>query len=176
MIEDVHFVTPDLRAIDAAPAEVIACTAFRDERPLRGVAGMLDWRLAGRLSALVKSGFLVGELGEVLLVPGRPQLPFEKVVVLGLGDRGAFDDEVVALTIARLKATLAGLKVKRALVELPGRASGALEATHAAELLLEHAHEALEHEAWTFVDTPEAETSMTQRLLRRVDARSRPGA
>jgi hypothetical protein len=176
VIEDVHFVTRDLRAIDASPAEVIACTTFCDERPLRGVAGLLDWRLAGRLSTLAKSGFLVGKLGEVLLVPGRPQLPFEKVVVLGLGDRAAFDDAVVARTLERLASTLDGLKVKRALVELPGRASGVLEAKHAAELLLEHALEALEQEAWTFVDTPEAEASMTERLLRRVDARSRPSA
>jgi hypothetical protein len=155
---------------------VIACTAWRDERPLRGVAGLLDWRLAGRLSALAKSGFLLGEIGEVLLVPGRPKLPFEKIVMLGLGVRAAFDDGVVVRTLACLSSTLEGLKVKRALVELPGRSSGAIAAGHAAELLLEHAHEALEHEAWTFIDTQDAKATMTQLLVRRVDARSRPSA
>ena len=78
MIEEVHFVEPDLRAIDTASAEVIACTMWSDERPMRGLAALLDWRLAGRLSALVKSGFMRGEADEVVLVPGRPYLSFEK--------------------------------------------------------------------------------------------------
>ncbi len=172
MIEEVHFVAPDLRAIDAAPAEVIACSIWRDERPLRGVAGLLDWRLAGRLSALAKAGFVLGELGEVLLVPGRPQLPFEKVLLFGLGLRSAWSDDVALRTLERLTVALAGLKVKRAVVELPGRASGVLDANHAAELLLDHAHEALEHEAWTFVEGVDAQATMTQRLVRRHDARS----
>jgi len=176
VIEEVHFVAPDLRAIDSAPAEVIACSVWRDERPLRGVAGLLDWRLAGRLSALARSGFLLGDLGEVLLVPGRPKLPFEKVLVFGLGMKAAFDDGVALRTLERLKSALEGLKVKRAVVELPGRASGALDASHAAELLLEHAQEALEDEAWTLIDTSDAEETMTQRLVRRHDARSRPSA
>ena len=176
MIEELHFVEPDLRAIDASPAEVIACAVWQDERPLRGVAGLLDWRLAGRLSALAKGGFLKGEAGEVLLVPGRPKVPFEKILLLGLGTRKAFDDGVVRTALSRLKSTLEGLRVKRALVEVPGRASGELEATRAAELLAEQAPEVLEGPAWTLVDTPEGETTMRQRLLRRPDARSRPGA
>jgi hypothetical protein len=176
MIEALHFVQPDLRAIDASPAEVIACTVWQDERPLRGLAGLLDWRLSGRLSVLARSGFLRGELGEVLLVPGRPKLAFEKVLVLGVGPRTAFDDTVVRATLARLKAALEGLKVKRAIVELPGRSSGALESERAAELLVEQAPAALDDQAWTLVDTEEAEAKMTQRLLRRHDARSRPGA
>ena len=78
MIEEVHFVEPDLRAIDTASAEVIACTMWSDERPMRGLAALLDWRLAGRLSALVKSGFMRGEADEVVLVPGRPYFVIRK--------------------------------------------------------------------------------------------------
>lgn len=176
MIEEVHFVEPDLRAIDTASAEVIACTMWSDERPMRGLAALLDWRLAGRLSALVKSGFMRGEADEVVLVPGRPKLPFEKVLVLGLGARTAFGDDVVRKVLARLGRALEGLNVKRALVELPGRASGDLTPEHAADLLLECAETALEEEAWTLVDTTDAEEPITKRLTRRRDARSRLGA
>ncbi len=176
MIEELHFVEPDLRALDATSAEVIACAIWSDERPMRGLAGLLDWRLAGKLSALAKSGFIVGEADEVVLVPGRPQLPFEKVLVLGLGARSSFGDGVVRRTLARLVSSLEGLKVKRALVELPGRATGMLDPDHAADLLLECAEDALEHEMWTLVDTGDAEKPMAQKLLRRRDARSRSGA
>jgi hypothetical protein len=176
VIEEVHFVEPDLRAIDEASAEVIACTMWSDERPMRGLAALLDWRLAGRLSALARSGFMRGDADEVVLVPGRPHLPFEKILVFGLGARSAFGDGVVRRMLARLASTLEGLNVKRALVELPGRASGDLSAERAAELLLECAESALEEEAWTLVDAADAEEPITKRLTRRRDARSRLGA
>lgn len=175
-MSEARFVQPDLRALDATPVEVIACSAWQDERPFRGALGLLDWRLAGKLSALARSGFLRGDAGEVMLVPGRPKLPFEKVIVLGLGPRGSFDEAVARAAIDRLRLTLEGLKVKRALVEVPGRASGELDAERLAEILIECARDLLEEQAWTLVDTDDAETSLTQRLQRRRDARPRPGA
>jgi hypothetical protein len=176
MIEAVHFVEPDLRAIDTTSAEVIACSVFQDERPMRGLAGLLDWRLAGRLSGLAKSDFLTGAEGEVVLVPGRPYVRFEKILVLGIGPRATFDDGVVRRVLAKLVTALDGLKVRRALVEVPGRSSGKLDAAQAAELLLECAESALEDEMWTFVDDEAAEKAMAKKLVRRRDARSRPDA
>ena len=176
MIEQLHFVEPDLRAIDTTSAEVIACSAFQDERPLRGLAGLLDWRLAGRLSVLAKNDFLTGAEGEIVLVPGRPYVRFEKILVLGIGPRATFDDAVVRRVLGKLVSALEGLKVRRALVEVPGRPSGKLEPEKAAELLLECAESALEDEMWTFVDDEVAEKAMAQKLVRRRDARSRPDA
>jgi hypothetical protein len=176
MIEAVHFVEPDLRAIDTTSAEVIACSVFQDERPMRGLAGLLDWRLAGRLSVIAKNDFLTGAEGEIVLVPGRPYVRFEKILVLGIGPRASFDEGVVRRVLAKLVSALDGLKVRRALVEIPGRASGKLEASQAAELLLECAESALEDEMWTFVDDEAAEKAMAKKLVRRRDARSRPDA
>src|SRR5215472_14471613 len=89
---ELHFLPPELRRLDEAKVELCACSIWSDERPMRGLAGLLDWRLGGRLSALVKSGFLQGELGESLLMPGKPHVSFEKVLVVGLGSRTRFDD------------------------------------------------------------------------------------
>jgi hypothetical protein len=176
MIEQLHFVEPDLRAIDTTSAEVIACSAFQDERPMRGLAGLLDWRLAGRLSVLAKNDFLTGAEGEIVLVPGRPYVRFEKILVLGIGPRATFDDAVVRRVLGKLVSALDGLKVRRALVEVPGRPSGKLEPARAAELLLECAESALEDEVWTLVDDELAEKAMAQKLVRRRDARPRPDA
>lgn len=176
MIEQLHFVEADLRALDGASGELIACAVFEDELPMRGLAGLLDWRLAGKLSGLAKSKFLTGAADEVVLVPGRPHLPFEKILILGLGLRSRFGDSVVRRALARLSSTLEGLQVKRALVELPGRASGSVEPERAAELLLECAEPALADEMWTLVDEAGAEEAMAKKLLRRRDARPRPGA
>lgn len=67
---------------------------FSDERPLTGWAGYLDWRWCGRLSSLVREGMCTGEMGEAVLVPGQPSLAVERVVVVGLGESEAFDEEV----------------------------------------------------------------------------------
>ena len=81
---DLHFVPPDLQKLDEPmAAEVVACCIWKDETPMRGLAGLVDWRLAGRLSVLEKSGFLLGNAGEVLCVPGRPRMPFDKVLISG---------------------------------------------------------------------------------------------
>ena len=52
-----------LRALDGASTELLACGMWEDERPMRGLLGLVDWRMAGRLSSLAKSGFLTGALG-----------------------------------------------------------------------------------------------------------------
>jgi hypothetical protein len=160
---ELKFVTPDLRSLDETSAELLACTLWSDERPMRGVAGLLDWRLAGRLSALAKAGFLVGGLGEALLVPGKPQLAFDKVLVLGLGARSEFGEHAFRRAVERLLRALEGLHVRRAVVELPGRAEGAIEPERATELVLECVGDSPDHDAWWLVEDTAAQKRMQQR-------------
>ena len=80
---DLRFVAPDLRKLDEAGSEVIVCGVWKDTRPFSGLAELLDWRLAGRLSRLAKQAFLVGDVGEVLLVLVGRKLPFRKELVAG---------------------------------------------------------------------------------------------
>ena len=101
-----RFVPPDLRKLDETSAELIACSMWKDERPMRGLAGLLDWRLAGKISKLARESFIEGELGEVLFVPGRPRLPFDKIIVLGLGTKAAFGDGPFREAVTRLLRTL----------------------------------------------------------------------
>lgn len=132
-MEALRFLDPSLRAFDEARAELICFGAFEDERPFRHVAGLLDWRLAGKLSRLAKGGFLSGSGAETVLTPGRPRLPFDKLLILGLGRRAEFDVAAFADWLHRLEVAVQGLGSKRALVELPGR--GVLATERRAELL-----------------------------------------
>jgi hypothetical protein len=154
MIE-LRFVARDLRRLDEASAEVLACGIYRDERPLAGLAGLLDWRLAGRLSRLAKQGFLVGEVGELLAVPVRPRLPFDKILVAGLGPRATFGDTTFRKVLERTLSALDGLHVKKAIVELPGRGDDAITAERAAELLLDQVGDD-DRDELTFVEDPAA--------------------
>lgn len=78
---ELHFVAPELRRLDEIPTEVLACSLFSDTLPPRGIAGLVSWRLAGRVERLLEGGFLTGQAGEVLLLPGRPRLTADKVLL-----------------------------------------------------------------------------------------------
>ncbi len=162
---ELRLLPPDLRRLDETSAELLACTVWSDERPMRGLAGLLDWRFAGRLSRLAKEGFLDGALGEVLLVPGRPHVPFEKVLVFGLGNRSGFGDGVYRSVLQHLLRALESLHVRRAVVELPGRSIDAVEAERAAEILLDCAGDSAHHDAWWLVEKPEVHGRIQQRAL-----------
>jgi cytosol aminopeptidase family protein len=160
---ELRFVNPDLRSLDATGIELLACSVWRDQRPMRGVAGLLDWRLAGALSRLARKGFLAGELGEVVFVQGRPRLCFEKVLVFGLGARSGFGEGTFRQCLSHVLRALGGLKVRRAVVELPGRADGLLEAERARELVLECLGDSETHDVWWLVEPPEAQRRIAER-------------
>jgi hypothetical protein len=74
-----------LEALDDARAEALCLFVGEAERPLSGLAGLADWRLAGRLSGMIRSGLLTGASGEALLTPPGARLPFEKLFLFGTG-------------------------------------------------------------------------------------------
>jgi hypothetical protein len=101
-------------AVDVGAIERVACDAavvslFEGDRPLRGEAGRVDWRLCGALSRLLGRGILTGAVGEAALLPSQGRLRAARVLVLGLGDAtgfGTVDAKVFArdavLRLARL--------------------------------------------------------------------------
>jgi hypothetical protein len=161
---DVRFVAPELRRLDETSVELCVCTIWSDVRPVRGLAGLMDWRLSGRLSALLVSGFVAGDAGEALLVPGKPHVPFEKVLVLGLGRRADFGDVVFREAVQHFARKLAGLRVRRAVVELPGRADGLVEPEQAITWMLEALGAAPDHDAWWLVEDAAAERRAEERV------------
>ncbi|TPV94012.1 MAG: hypothetical protein B7733_17680 [Myxococcales bacterium FL481] len=92
---------------DEAPPELLVVPVFVDERPLLGMAGFLDWRLCGRLSALLRSGFGTAERGERVLLAGHGKIPFPRVVLLGAGPSDEFD-QPAAESMARQAVDLGG--------------------------------------------------------------------
>lgn len=170
-----RFVPRGLRQLDEIGAEVIACGIYRDERPFAGLAGLLDWRLAGRLSRLAKKGFIVGEVGELLAMPVRPRLPFDKLLAFGLGPRGSFGDATFRTVLERTMNALVGLHVKKAVVELPGRGDEVISAERAADIVLDVVGED-ERDGLTFVEDPLAQERIEQHAQERRRRELRAGA
>jgi len=77
--------------IERARADLAVIALFAGERPLRGAAGRIDWRLCGRLSHLCAAGRVIGEPGCAVLIPGGGGVRAPRVLGLGLGARHALD-------------------------------------------------------------------------------------
>jgi len=135
MSVELGWIDRDLRAVERLSGDAVVGSLFADERPPRGVAALLDWRLSGRLSALCISGYLTGEADELMLLPGRPRLPFDKLLMVGLGPRALFDEEAYRRALGRVFGALVGLQVRRVAIDLPGRHAAVVPPARALELL-----------------------------------------
>jgi hypothetical protein len=162
---ELRFTQPHLRKLDLSGTEVLVCGLAEGERPPKGVAGLVDWRLVGRVSRLVASGFVSGALGETLLVPGRPKLPFDKILLFGLGQARDFSELVFRAVVEKVLVTLEGLKARTAVVELPGRHFDGIAPERAADILLEMAGARPEHDAWTLIEPVEAQKAIAQHTI-----------
>lgn len=164
---ELRFIRPELVELDRVGMEVLAAATFVDERPARGVAGLYDWRSTGRLSRWMIEGFVTGDLGEVLMTPARPRLPFDKLILFGCGQSSEFDDSIFCALVERMLNTMSGLRARTAVVELPGRHRNAISAERAADVLMELSAERPEHDVWTLVESERGEKEMTEHLLKK---------
>lgn len=162
---ELRFTTPELRQLDLAGTEVLVASLASDERPPGGVTGLVDWRLAGRISSLIVSGFATGAVGEVLLLPGKPKLPFDKVVLFGIGPCAEFSERVFRGVVEKILRTLEGLRARTAVVQLPGRHFGGISPDRAADILLESAGGRPEHDVWTLAEPQDAQRVITQHMI-----------
>ncbi len=162
---DLRFANATLRTLDQAGTEVLVACLAMGERPPGGVAGLVDWRLAGRVSNLIQAGFATGELGEVLMIPGKPRLPFDKILLFGLGPPADFDEAAFDRVTQKMLDTLEGLRIRTAVVELPGRHLALITPERAVAILLESAGQRQEHDVWTLVDDPESQREVRKQLI-----------
>jgi hypothetical protein len=161
---DLRFIAPNLRQIDTVGAEVLACSLFSDQLPPRGVVGLVDWRMAARLSRYLEGGAITGRLGEVVLIPGKPRIPFEKLLLFGAGPAQAFDEPTYLEVIVRMLKALDGLKVRMAVVERPGRELRTIDAARAVELLLRTCSDQGGQDVWTLIESADDQKAMAQHL------------
>lgn len=82
----------DPASVERARADVVVVPLFSMERPLRGGAARADWRMCGKLSALLAAGRLTGATGEATLLSTFGGLRTPLLLVLGAGERAAFDE------------------------------------------------------------------------------------
>lgn len=114
------FADEGLAAIDAVSGLDSACLfVFEDERPLRGLAGYVDWRLCGGLSRILKEGRFVGASGDALLFPSAGRIPSYRIFCFGAGPRAGFSKGAFSLLVRRAGQALSKAGVKSVALALP---------------------------------------------------------
>jgi hypothetical protein len=86
----------DSHPLDAIAADVAVAGFFLEDRPLRGGAGRVDWRLCGLVSRMLAKGEIVADRGSALLLGATGAFKAPRILLLGLGSRADF-----ALTVAQ---------------------------------------------------------------------------
>jgi hypothetical protein len=117
----ITFLPVDLSRWDhGAGGDALVVPVWSDVRPLRGAAGLLDWRLCGRLSQMIRDGRVSGDPHEkLLLVTSR--IPWRRVLAIGVGVSTAFDENTFRSTIDCSLQTLRGIGASSVAMALPGR-------------------------------------------------------
>ena len=71
---------------DLPKHKCLALGIFADEKPPRGICGLIDWRLNGMISREIKQGKINGEFKEKIVIPFPQRIGAEMLLLFGLGN------------------------------------------------------------------------------------------
>ena len=106
--------------IDKMPSDTLVLSVFKDEKPLKGANGLVDWRLCGAISKLVMNKTVTGEFLESTLIVSndRPRVP--KIFIIGLGNSKEFNEEKLKEVSESLADSLKKINIKKVSLTVPG--------------------------------------------------------
>ncbi len=93
----------------------LVVTCYENERPLQGLAGLLDWRFQGVISHCVRAGVISGKAGECAYVPVTKQGKTYHLILAGCG-RSASPGARAQLpmdTLRQLQKNLSSLRLQQ---------------------------------------------------------------
>jgi hypothetical protein len=152
----------DLARWDESAHDCLVLPVFKDDRPLRGAAGLVDWRLCGRLSRLVKSNRASAEAGETMLLPAGRRLRFTRIMWFGLGDAKGYTEDRFRKDLSWILGVVTKAGITEWSIQMPGRASGLIGARRAVEIILED--QLLAEQPITILEDPAGQKDIAELL------------
>ncbi len=132
---DVALAPATLPSLDRLRCDLLVLGCCVEERPLRGIAGLVDWRLNGWLSRLLAGARFSGRFGEQLLFPVGHRVGPRRALLAGLGERALLDEDRLSEGIELLWAAAARIVEGAVAAPLMGVAAGSLPKRRALLLL-----------------------------------------
>ncbi|HFE44469.1 MAG TPA: hypothetical protein ENJ18_03100 [Nannocystis exedens] len=108
-----------LDLLEGGPADTIVLPLWSDERPLTGMAALVDWRACGQLSSNLRRGLTTGTRGESTLTLTRGVASAWRMVLVGLGPRGGLDRAGAAAAGAHLYEVTSRLGARKVALGVP---------------------------------------------------------
>jgi hypothetical protein len=106
-----------LQDVKKLEADALIVGFYEDVRPLKGLAGELDWLLCGSLSDLIIKNKVRGSLGDVALLTSRGKVPAKKIFMIGLGPRDGLSSSSLRSAVRTAVTSASGAGVKKSAIE-----------------------------------------------------------
>lgn len=106
--------------IDKMPSDTLVLSIFKDEKPLKGANGLVDWRLCGKISKLFMDKTLTGEYKECALYLSSRRMMAAKIFIVGLGESKEFNEERLNDVSHFIAQKLQSINVKQVSLAIPG--------------------------------------------------------
>jgi len=165
---EIAFLPVDLGRWDHGPGgDALVVPIWTDVRPLRGAAGLLDWRLNGRLSQLLRDGRVEGEVGEKLLF-FTTRVPWRRILTVGVGPTTGFSEDAFRTSLSAAFDSFRGLGIQSLGLAPPGRDMDRITPERALRVLIsvlegrEDQRSGAALNALTVIDVPAAIKAMVE--------------
>jgi hypothetical protein len=122
---------------DVQECDVLVTGFFKDERPLKGSSGWVDWRLNGMLSRFLMDKKLTGDWDEMTLIPSQKRIMPRMILLHGLGEVKEYSYLRLRELPPHLLATLKKLDALNICLSLPYEDSYNVDCGKLAEVLIE---------------------------------------
>jgi hypothetical protein len=136
--------------VDAQECDVLVTGFFKDERPLKGSSGWIDWRLNGMLSQFLIEKKLTGDWKETTLIPSQGRIGPRMILVFGLGKVKEYSYLRLREFSPYLLETLKKLETLDVCVSLPYEESYNVDCGKLAEVLIEGIADCLDLSGYPF--------------------------
>jgi hypothetical protein len=123
--------------VDVQECDVLVTGIFKDEGPLKGSSGWIDWRFNGMLSRFLMDKKLSGDWNETTLIPSQGRLQPRMVLLLGLGEVKDYSYLRLRELSPHLLETLKQLDATHVCLSFPYQENTHVDCGKLAEVLIE---------------------------------------
>ncbi|MDD3249258.1 MAG: hypothetical protein GX874_02270 [Smithella sp.] len=109
---------------------------FDDEKPPRGICGLIDWRLNSLISREIKRGHIRGEFREQVAIPWPERIDAELLFLFGLGSLADLSYDRIYEAAYAVMAAAGKMKVWDFTFDLPGAGRSMLSPAGLLEAML----------------------------------------
>jgi hypothetical protein len=136
--------------VDIQECDVLVAGIFKDERPLKGSSGWIDWRFNGMLSRFLMENKLTGDWKETTLIPSQGRIVPRMVLLLGLGGVKEYSYLRLRELSPHLLETLKKLDTTNICLSFPYQESTHVDCGKLAEVLIEGIADCLDLREYPF--------------------------